>query len=91
MPKDVQDRMSFDGQAAAFFAYIIEKAGIEKMKGMVQASREGKDLREMLQRPEYFGSDMEKIEADWQAWVKAQKPEPAGIRVVARPQGTTNE
>jgi hypothetical protein len=81
MPKDVQDRMMFDAQAASLFSYIIEKGGIEKVKALVQASQEKKDLREMLIRPDFLGTDMEKLESDWQAWVKAQKGDP-GMRMM---------
>jgi hypothetical protein len=73
MSKDEQDRMLFDGQAGTFFAFAMEKLGIEKIKELVRQAREGKESREYLGRPDALGSDFEKIEADWVAWVKAQK------------------
>jgi hypothetical protein len=85
MSKDVQDRMTFDGQAAAFFAYVMQKAGFDKLKALCQASREDKDIRQMLLQPDYFGPDMEKTETEWQAWVKAQKAEPPGIIRITGP------
>ena len=73
LPKDEQDRMIFDGQASSFFDFMLEKTGIEKMKELVKQAREGKESREHISKPDVLGSDFEKIEADWIAWVKAQK------------------
>ena len=75
MSKDEQDRMLFDSQSGTFFLYMIEKAGIEKVKELIRYSLEGKESREFLSRPDVFGPDFEKIEAGWSDWVKAQKPE----------------
>jgi hypothetical protein len=72
--KDEQDRDLFDGQASTFFAYMIEKAGIEKVKELIRQAREGKESREYISKPEVFGPDFEKIEEDWAAWVKSLKP-----------------
>lgn len=74
MPKDEQDRMLFDGQSSTLFAYLIEKAGIEKVRELIQNVREGKDSREFIVKPEVLGPDFEKTEVDWAAWVKSQKP-----------------
>jgi hypothetical protein len=74
MSKDEQDRALFDGQAGTFFAYLIDKAGIEKVKEMVNLAREGKESRDFVARPDVFGPDFEKIESDWLAWVESLKP-----------------
>jgi hypothetical protein len=74
LPKDEQDRMLFDGQSSTLFAYLIEKAGIDKVRELVQYVREGKESRDFITKPEVLGPDFEKIEGDWTAWVKSQKP-----------------
>jgi len=74
LQKDEQDRALFDGQASTFFEYLIEKAGIEKVKELIRQAREGKESREYVSKPEVLGSDFEKIEEDWAAWVKSLKP-----------------
>ena len=73
MSKDEQDRMLFDGQAATFFSFLLEKIGIDKVKELVKQAQEGKESREYLSRPDVLGPDFEKIEEEWTAWVKAQK------------------
>ncbi len=75
LSKDEQDRMLFDGQAATFFLFMIEKTGIEKVKALIRQTLEGKESREFISRTDVLGSDFEKIESDWSNWVKAQKPE----------------
>ncbi len=85
MPKDVQDRMTFDAQAALFFSYVVQKAGLEKAKELVQWNREGKPSREFLARAEVLGSDLEKIEHDWLEWVKQQKMEGPNMRLMTSP------
>ncbi len=85
MPKEVQDRMLFDAQAASLFSFIIEKAGMDKARALVQASRDKQDLREMLIRPDFLGTDMEKLESDWQTWLKTQKGDPGGMRIMVGP------
>jgi len=88
MPKDVADRMMFDAQSAAFFSYVLEKAGVEKGKALVQWNREGKPVREFVARAEVLGSDLDTIEKEWQSWIKAQKAEPPpGMRILAPPGG----
>jgi suppressor of tumorigenicity protein 13 len=74
LPKDEQDRMLFDGQSSAFFNYLFEKVGIEKIRELVKQAREGKESRDFVMNPDVLGSDFEKIETDWTAWVKSQKP-----------------
>jgi len=81
MPKEVQDRMMFDTQAATFFNYLVQKAGVEKVKELIQWDREGKDLVEFVTQPDVFGPDLEKTEKEWQAWVKSQKA-PGPMRII---------
>jgi hypothetical protein len=73
MPKDEQDRMLFDGQSSTFFTYLIEKAGIGKVRELIQYVREDKESRDFIVKPDVLGPDFEKIEEDWAAWVKSQK------------------
>lgn len=82
LPKDVQDRMLFDAESSSFFAYIMEKLGVEKCKAVVQASLENKNVREVILRPDMLGSDFDAVEAGWQSWLKNQKPEgPANFQI----------
>jgi hypothetical protein len=64
LPKDVQDRMLFDAQAATFFNYIIDKLGVEKTKTVVQKNMKGEEALTVLQG--YLGTDFDKVEKDWQ-------------------------
>ncbi len=73
LPKDVQDRMFFDAEAASFFLYIIEKLGTEKCRALIQASLEKKDLHKLLTQDNMLGPDFDAIEKDWQNWLKNQK------------------
>jgi hypothetical protein len=73
MPKDEQDRMLFDGQSSTFFSYMIERVGIEKVRELIKLVQEGKESREYICKTDVLGTDFEKIEEDWAAWVKAQK------------------
>ena len=75
LPKDEQDRMLFDGQASTFFAYMLERAGTDKMRELIGQVREGKESRDYIAKPDVLGPDFQKIEADWAAWVKTQKAE----------------
>jgi len=75
MSKDEQDRMLFDSQSATFFSFMLEKVGLEKIKELVKEAREGKESREFITKPDVFGPDFGKIEENWAAWIKAQKPE----------------
>jgi uncharacterized membrane protein YgcG len=72
LPKDVQDRMMFDAQSASFFNYLIEKEGIEKAKDIVAQNRKGTEALEVVQK--IFGTNMDKLGKDWQAWAMEQKP-----------------
>jgi hypothetical protein len=73
IPKDEQDRMLFDGQASTFFAYMIDKVGIEKVKQLVKYAVEGKESREFILQADVLGPDFSKIEENWAAWVKTLK------------------
>ena len=73
MSKDEQDRTIFDGQSITLFSFLLEKIGIDKVKELVKQAQEGKETREYLSKPDVLGSDFEKIEEAWTAWVKAQK------------------
>jgi len=75
LPKDEQDRMLFDGQASTFFCFIFEKIGLDKIRELIKEAREGKESRDYLGRTDVLGTDFQKIETDWAAWVKAQKAE----------------
>jgi hypothetical protein len=77
LPKDVQDRMMFDAQAASFFNYLIAKAGIEKAKDVVAQNRKGTEALAAVQQ--IFGADVDALTKDWQTWAVAQKP-PENIR-----------
>ena len=81
MPKEVQDRMLFDAQAAAFFNYLIQKTGVEKGKELVEWDQAGKDPVEFVTRPDVFGPDLEKTEKEWQVWLKSQKA-PGPMRIM---------
>ncbi len=77
LPKDVQDRMLFDAQAATFFNFLIEKAGMDKVRDVVQRNIKGEEALTVVQG--FMGADLDKIEKDWQTWVKNQKA-PENIR-----------
>lgn len=72
LPKDQQDRMLFDAQASSFLYYLREKAGIEKVQEVVRRSIKGEESLNVVQ--EFLGKDFDKVERDWQAWLKTQKP-----------------
>jgi len=72
LPKDVMDRMMFDAQATSFLNYLVEKVGVDKVKDMVQQNRNNKETLEVVMS--LLGSNIDKIEAEWTEWVKAQKP-----------------
>jgi hypothetical protein len=78
MSKDQQDRTLFDAQSSTFFAYLIEKIGIQKVKELISLAQNGKESREYVTRSEVLGDDFGKIETDWGQWVKAQKVPPSG-------------
>ncbi len=84
LPKDQQDRMLFDAQAATFFRYAIEKLGETKVREAVQWNRDGKLTREALFRDGYLGTNLDQVEKDWQDWVKMQKADPGGgMRIIS--------
>jgi hypothetical protein len=74
--KDQQDRMLFDGQASTFFAYLIEKIGMDKVKGMINQVQGGKQCWDYLVQDSVLGNNFQKIEEDWINWVKAQQAQP---------------
>ena len=91
LPKDQQDRMLFDGQASTFFNYLVEKLGLEKIKALIQFSSEGQESREWIIKPDVLGPEFDKIEGEWMAWIKMQKPaSPEEIRVQSSPDRPNN-
>jgi len=74
LPKDEQDRMLFDSEASTFFAFMLEKVGIEKIKVLITQAQEGKESRDFVTQADVLGPDFEKIEGSWADWVKALKP-----------------
>ncbi len=76
LPKDVQDRQLFDGQAATFFNYLIEKVGIDKAKEVVRQNMQGKQAITVVES--FLGSNFDKVDSDWQAWVKTLKTPDTG-------------
>ena len=71
LSKDVVDRMVFDAQGTAFFTYLMEKAGIEKVKDLVQQQRKGTESLTVVQT--LLGPDADKTEMAFMEWVKTQK------------------
>ena len=65
--------MLFDGQASTFFAYLIDKVGLERVKQLVKQAVEGKESREFVTQPDVLGPDFTKIEEGWAGWVKNLK------------------
>jgi len=91
LPKDQQDRLLFDTQAATFFAYLVQQAGLEKVKGLIEHCREGKDSGAYVTREDVLGPDFSKIENDWRDYVKTLKPEaPQEIRIRTNPERPGN-
>jgi hypothetical protein len=76
LPKDIQDRQLFDAQAATFFDYLIEKVGIDKAKEVVRQNMQGKEPIAVVES--FLGSDFDKVEKDWQTWLKTLKPPDTG-------------
>jgi len=73
LPKDEQDRLLFDGQAISFFDYFMEKFGIEKIRELIEFSRERNESWDFVSRPDLMGRDFSKVEADWMEWLMKQK------------------
>ena len=86
MPKEQLDRMFFDAQASTFFFYLIQKLGVEKVKALVDANKDGKISRDLVTSKEMLGTEFDAIEPEWQTWMKAQRGSDSGPRN-ARPSG----
>lgn len=72
--------MIFDGQSSTFFAFLLEKVGLEKMKALiatVRGDKTGTKAREYVTRPDMLGDDYMKIEEQWIDWVQNLQTEPA--------------
>jgi hypothetical protein len=67
--------MLFDNQAASIFAYLVEKAGIDKVKQLIALAGKGEDGFEFITGPDVMGPDLDKVEQEWVAWVKTRRPE----------------
>ncbi|MBN2243164.1 MAG: hypothetical protein JW793_10775 [Acidobacteria bacterium] len=80
IPKDEQDQMLFDGQSSTFFAFLLEKVGVEKVRELIQSVQQGVEGRDFVARPDMLGDDYGKIEEEWIEWVGNIKPpaEPTG-------------
>ena len=65
----------FDAQAATFFTYLLETQGVEKVREIVQLNSSGEDIQEILERPEFLGTDYQAVENAWREWVGNQKVE----------------
>ncbi len=88
IPKDQQDRMLFDAQAGALFAYLVERIGVRRTKELIQWSRKGNETREFVLRADALGEDVEEAEARWLDWINAQDaPEPAQLLFRSRGRG----
>jgi hypothetical protein len=87
LSKDVQDRMMFDAEASSFFSYLIEKAGVEKVKEIVRQCADTKDSLDVLTQSGAVDKDIEKVEQDWQSWFKDQKADgpPGNVRFSSGP------
>ena len=72
IPKDVQDQRMFDAQAAAFFAYLQEALGTNKVREIVQLNIGSQDIQGILERPEYLGTNFEEVENSWREWLDRQ-------------------
>jgi hypothetical protein len=85
LSKDVQDRMMFDAEASTFFSYLVAKVGVEKTRGIVSLSLENKDSLDVLGRSDALDKDLEKVEQDWQSWLKEQKTDgpPGNVRMTS--------
>ena len=66
--------MIFDGQSSTFFAFLLEKVGIEKVRELIQAVQEDVEGRDFIAREDMLGDDYGKIEEEWIEWVGKQKP-----------------
>jgi|GEM_PF-694001 len=95
IPKDEQDQMIFDGQASTFFTFLLEKVGIEKIRELINAVRNGTEGRDFIARPDMLGDDFRRIEQQWTEYVQnLTPPQPAfpgsGMpKTKERPQSTS--
>ncbi len=76
IPKDEQDQMIFDGQSSTFFAFLLEKVGIEKARELINAVQEGVEGRDFIAREDVLGGDYRIIEEEWIEWVQKLEPPP---------------
>jgi len=91
IPKDQQDRMLFDAEAATFFGFLLDKVGSERIRGLIQAAREEVETRDLILSADMLASDIEKTEAEWLEWIKQQKvDEPTQFRMRANPAAPAN-
>ncbi len=72
LPKDQLDRLIFDAQAVAFFNYLMEKSGPEKVKDLIQQNLKKVETLQVVIN--LLGSNIDKVEAEWHTWVQAQQP-----------------
>ena len=75
IPKDEQDQMIFDGQSSTFFAFLLEKVGIEKVRELIKAVQGDVEGRDFIARADMLGDDYGKIEGEWIEWVGNLKPQ----------------
>jgi hypothetical protein len=85
LSKDAQDRMMYDAEASSFFSYLVARAGLEKVKEIVNQSMKIKDSLDVLSQSGAVDKDFEKVEQDWQSWLKEQKTDgpPGNIRAIS--------
>lgn len=84
IPKDVRDRSMFDAEAAALFAYLVDKVGLDKAKELVERNRAGEECDAVVHEAGFLGPDIEAIEKDWLSWIAARGGPGEGFR--GRPQ-----
>jgi hypothetical protein len=80
IPKDEQDQMIFDGQSSTFFAFLLEKVGVEKVRELIHAVQNGTEGRDFIARPDMLGGDYGEIEKEWIDWVQNLQIEPESLR-----------
>lgn len=85
MPKDIQDRLTFDAQSASFFSYLLQKTSMQKIQELLKWNREGKPAREFVMRPDVLGPDLDATEKAWHQWLKGQKAENPAMRIMTNP------
>ena len=75
LSKDEQDQLLFDGQSITFFDYFLENFGIEKMRELIEHTKEGNESWNFLVQPDIMGRDFSKIESDMNEWIMKQEVE----------------